>query len=199
MSKSSQSNVTRHLAFAVHLSHYLRVKSAMNKLQLQSSPRGFLRLLSVYKMLWKTKGTLTTWAKERMNQHVGEWGPQRWWSQEHQGKFPGGSKNGNTSGVPPTAQRTALTKRHSLSACHLVSGDIIYNIKELSEERSTSISALRFHDSLPRSANLKELIHLKIFETWVSTGEAEYKEHPHHHHHPRPMLPKKTKLPIICL
>ena len=51
MSKSSQSNVTRRLTFAVHLSHYLRVKSAMNKLQLQSSPRGFLRLLSVYKML----------------------------------------------------------------------------------------------------------------------------------------------------
>ena len=93
MSKSSQSNVTRHLALAVHLSHYLGVKSAMNKLQPQSSPRGFLRLLSVYKMLWKTKGTLTTWAKDRMNQHVGEWGPQRWWSQEHQGKFPGGSEN----------------------------------------------------------------------------------------------------------
>lgn len=96
-----------------------------------------------------------------------------WVSEDHK---DGGVKNtresfreevriGNTSGVPPTAQRTALTKRHSLPACHLVSGDIIYNIKELSEERSTSISALRFHDSLPHSANLKELIHLKIFET----------------------------------
>lgn len=63
LSKSSQSNVTRHLTFAVHLSHYLSVKSPINKLQLQSNPRGFLRLLSVYKMLWKIKATLTTWVK----------------------------------------------------------------------------------------------------------------------------------------